>query len=161
MTDLHHTTLEAEQRKLATRDREMIPTVLVRAMFGLALVSLILVAVARLTDRPLVGVASEPPIVAERTVLFTHGVERGSYVVTDLDGTPLVSSADSLAGFVGVMGQSLDRRRMLAKVDPTTPVQIVRRDTGRIDIVDPASNFTVELMGYGADNVAVFARLLD
>ena len=160
MTDFQ-TTIEHEQQKLGKRDKEMIPLVLIRAMFGLAVISVLLVAVARLTDRPLVGVAPDLPIVEEKTVIFTPGVERGSYVVTDDAGATLVTSSDDMAGFIGVMGQVLDRKRMLNKVDPLTPVRIVRRDNGRIDIVDDASNFTVELMGYGADNVAAFANLLD
>ncbi|WP_147127647.1 photosynthetic complex assembly protein PuhC [Shimia ponticola] len=155
------TTLEAEQQKLGKRDKEMIPLVLVRAMFGLALLSVIIVAIARFTDRPLVGVASLPPVVAEKAILFTPGQDRGSYIVTDLDGKTLVTSSDHLAGFIGVMGQVLDRKRMLAGVEDGTPLRVVRRENGRIDIVDDAANFTVELMGYGADNVRVFANLLD
>jgi len=160
MTDFQ-TTLHAEQQKLGKRDKEMIPLVLGRAMFGLAIVSVILVALARVTDRPLVGVASAPPIVDERVITFTAAAERGSYVVHDETGQQLVASSDPMAGFIGVMGQVLDRKRMLVGVDPATPLRVVRREDGRIDIVDDATNFTVELMGYGADNVAAFARLLD
>lgn len=160
MTDFQ-TTVEAEQQKLGKRDKEMIPLVLVRAMFGLAILSVIIVAFARLTDRPLVGVASEPPIIAEKAIMFTPGTDRGSFVVTDLDGKTLVTSSDHLAGFIGVIGQVLDRKRMLAGVESDTPIRVVRREDGRIDIVDDAAKFTVELMGYGQDNVRVFANLLD
>ena len=161
MTDLnHHTTLAQEQRKLAKRDREMIPLVLVRAMFGLALVSVALVAFARITDRPLVGVPDTPPVVAERIIYLTPGAERGSYIVTDAEAQRLVASTDRKAGFVGAIGQALERRRDLNRVEMSEPLTLVRRETGRIDIIDDASGFTIELHGYGPDNIAVFAGLL-
>lgn len=160
MTDFQ-TTIPAEQAKLGKRDREMIPLVLVRAMFGLAIVSVILVALARLTDRPLVGVASAPAITQEVTVFLQPGAERGQYVVRDTAGLTLVTTHDSKAGFVGVMGQVIDRRRALHGADMAAPLRVVRREGGRIDIIDDATNFTVELMGYGIDNVRVFAGLLD
>ena len=160
MTDFNHTTLAEQQQKLAKRDKEMIPLVLVRLMFGLALVSVALVAFARYTDRPLVGVPTQPPVVAERTVFLTPGVDRGTYVITDEAGIKLVASSDSKAGFVGAIGQALERRRKVTRTDMAAPITVLRRDTGRIEIVDDASGFSIELHGYGADNVAVFAALL-
>lgn len=160
MTDLNHTTLAQEQRKLARRDKEMIPLVLVRLMFGLALVSVALVAYARITDRPLVGVPTQPPIVAERVVFLAPGAERGSYVITDEAGEKLVASSDRKAGFVGAIGQAIERRRQVQRSDMAAPLTLVRRETGRIDIIDDASDFSIELHGYGSDNVAVFAGLL-
>lgn len=160
MTDLNHTTLAEQQQKLAKRDKEMIPLVLVRLMFGLALVSVALVAFARYTDRPLVGVPTQPPVVAERVVYLMPGAERGSYVVTDEAGQKLVASNDHKAGFVGAVGQALERHRKVTRTDMGAPLTLLRRDTGRIDIVDEATGFSIELHGYGPDNVAVFAALL-
>ncbi|MGR3434120.1 MAG: photosynthetic complex assembly protein PuhC [Shimia sp.] len=162
MTDVNtQTTLAAEHRKLRQRDKEMIPLVLVRAMFAIAALSVALVAFARITDRPLVGVPEALPIVAETQVLFVPGAERGSWVVTALDGTPLAASSGARQGFVGVVGQSLARKRQLTGADPAGPVQVVRRESGRIDVLDPAAGYSLELLGYGRDNVAVFAALLD
>lgn len=161
MTDLnHHTTLAQEQQKLARRDKEMIPLVLVRLMFGLALVSVALVAYARFTDRPLVGVPTQPPIVAERVVYLTPGEDRGSFVITDTEGQRLVASSDRKAGFVGAIGQAIERRRKVQRADMAAPLTLVRRETGRIDIIDEASGISIELHGYGPDNIAVFAGLL-
>ncbi|MEM8591340.1 MAG: photosynthetic complex assembly protein PuhC [Pseudomonadota bacterium] len=160
MTDLNHTTLAAEQRKLAKRDKEMIPLILVRLMFGLAIASVALVAFARFTDRPLVGVPTQPPVVAERVMYLAAGDERGSYIVTDEAGAKLVASTDHKAGFVGAIGQAIERNRQINRVAMTAPLTLVRRETGRIDIIDDASGFSIELHGYGSDNVAVFAGLL-
>ena len=160
MTDFNQTTLPQEQRKLAKRDKEMIPLVLVRAMFGLALVSVMLVAYARFTDRPLVGVPTQPEIVSERVVYLPPGEQRGSYIITDEAGARLVASSDRKAGFVGAIGQAVERRRKVTRSDLAAPRTIVRRESCRIDILDETSGFAIELHGYGSDNVAVFAGLL-
>ncbi len=150
-----------EQAKLLKRDKEMIPLVLIRAMFFLAILSVALVAYARLTDRPLVGVAPELDVAAETQVLLTANPEqRGGFFIQDLNGNTLVSSADPKAGFVGVIGQALSRRRDLRDVDPASPLRLVRRVDGRVDIIDDASGLSIELMSYGADNIAVFNRLI-
>ena len=83
-------TLHSEQQKLVTRDKEMIPLVLIRSMFCLAVLSVALVAYARLTERPLVGVATTPPIVAQRDVLLLPDpIQRGAFRITDMEGTIL------------------------------------------------------------------------
>lgn len=160
MTDLNHTTLAEQQQKLAKRDKEMIPLVLVRLMFGLAFVSVALVAFARYTDRPLVGVPTQPPVVAERVVFLLPGEDRGTFVIKDEAGATLVASSDAKAGFVGAIGQAIERRRKVTRSDMAAPVTVLKRDTGRIDIIDDTSGFSIELHGYGTDNVAVFAGLL-
>ena len=55
-----------QEQKLVERDREMVPTILVRAMFVLCVSVLIIVAYARLTDRPLEAM---PPSEAEVPVV--------------------------------------------------------------------------------------------
>ncbi len=152
------TALTPEQ-KLAERDKEMIPLVLIRAMFALALFSLVLVAYARLTDRPLVGVPPSGQIVAETVFTFEH-FPSGEVQVIGTDGSVLASSRDDRSGFIEVIWRVQDRARMLAAYQGDAPVKVVRFDTGRIAIIDTATQSQVELSGYGADNVAAFASLL-
>ena len=150
-----------EQAKLLKRDKEMIPLVLIRAMFFLALMSVALVAYARLTDRPLVGVASMPDVAAQTQIILTENPDqRGSYIVTDLDGNLIITSADTKAGFIGVIGQALKRKRMLTKTPMNTPIDLIRRVDGRVDIIDAASGLSVPLMSYGGDNIAIFNSLI-
>lgn len=147
----------AQQMKF--RDREMVPRALVRAMFGLMAFSIALVAYAQLSDHPNTGVLVEAPVVESRSVtLSSRGL--GSYDV--FDGTTLIASSDDpLGGFYGVVGRILERRRNLHGVDLALPVDVVRRENGHVAILDPETDFTIELIGYGADNVAAFASLLD
>ena len=146
-------------QQMKYRDREMVPRILVRAMFTLMGLSLAIVTFAQLTDRPNVGVLVEAPVIDSRTVTFSpRGL--GNYDV--MDGmTKIAASDDQMGGFYGVIGRVLDRRRDLHGIDPTAPVEVVRRENGHIAIIDHETDFTIELIGYGADNVAAFARLLD
>ena len=147
----------SEQMKM--RDKEMVPRALVRAMFALMAASVALVTYAQLSGHPDVGVLHEAPITQSRTVtLVPHGL--GSYDVME-DGVRLAGTDDYKGGFYGVIGRILDRRRMIHGADPSAPIEVVRRENGNVAILDPQTDFTIELIGYGADNIAAFARLLD
>ena len=152
------TALTPEQ-KLAERDKEMIPLVLIRAMFALAMFSLVLVAYARITDRPLVGTPPVATIVAQTTFTLER-FDSGEVIVLDESGVQIASSRDERAGFIEVIWRVADRARMLAKADPNAALKVVQYDNRRIAIIDTATNRIIELSGYGADNVAAFASLL-
>ncbi|MFK7755037.1 MAG: photosynthetic complex assembly protein PuhC [Sedimentitalea sp.] len=143
-----------------SHDKEMVPRILVQAMFALMLATLALVAWARLTDHPKVGVLTISPVAAETTVHLT-GSREGQAMVQTLSGDVLARSSDDKMGFVGVIWRVLARERALQGLPDTAPVRIVRRENGHIAVLDTASNWSVELIGYGKDNVAAFARLVD
>ena len=147
----------AEQMKF--RDREMVPRALVRAMFGLMALALSIVAYAQISGHPNTGVLIEAPVVQSRSVtLERRGL--GTYDVIE-NGTRIASSDDNLGGFYGVIGRILERRRMVHGADIAAPVDIVRRENGHVAVLDPQTDFTIELIGYGADNIAAFAKLLN
>lgn len=148
------------EQRMRRRDREMVPRALVQAMFALMLASLALVAFAQWTDRPNVGVLVEAPIVEELAVTLT-GDRSGTYVATAADGTVLAVSSGDMNGFIGVMGRVIDRERLVHRVEGNPPLRVVRRENGHVAILDDATGMATELIGYGADNVAAFARLLD
>jgi len=149
------------EHQMRARDKEMVPRILVRAMFGLMAASLAIVAYAQWTDAPQRGVLLVAPVEAERTIVFRPLDRQSNYGIFELDGTPIAMSSDERAGFIGVMGKVLDRTRLLHGVDPQTPVRVVRRSNGNIAIIDDATDWSVDLIGYGVDNVAAFGSLLD
>ena len=142
------------------RDREMVPKFLVQAMFTLMAVSLALVSFAVWTDRPREGSRAVPPVASERLVTL-ETTREGAATVRDADGAVIALSTEGTNGFIGVMGRVIQRERLIRDADPTAPVRILRRENGHIAIADTVTPLTVELVGYGADNVASFARLVD
>ena len=150
------------EQQMRHRDKEMVPVALVRAMFGLMILSVGLVAYAQWADVPLSGVPDRPPVVLERQ-LTVSGTRSGTYTYFAADGSELATSDDPQNGFLGVIGRVLARERMKHGTDPALPFRLVERDGGQIAILDDlpgGSGFEVELIGYGADNVAAFAKLL-
>ena len=150
--------LEAQMRH---RDREMVPRILIRAMFILMLTALAIVSYAQLTGTPNVGQVRQSPVVAERSLVF-DGDRNTIIAVSDADGTYLARSDDEKMGFIGVIGRVIERERMRHGHTATTdPVTLVRRENGNLALMDPLTGWSAELIGYGKDNVAAFAGLLD
>ena len=148
------------EQQMRYRDKEMVPRFLVQAMFALMAASLAIVAYAQWFDVPNKGVLVEAPIVQSLDIVMI-GDRTGIYTVTTLDGTQIASSADHKAGFLGVMGRVIDRERHVHDLPINAPIEVVRRENGNIAILDDTTNLRVELIGYGKDNVAAFAKLLD
>lgn len=159
---MHYNHTPAE-RKLVERDKEMIPTVLIRAMFILCVCVLIIVSYARLTDRPLSATApsvEDVPIVTERLVRI-YGELNGSARVMDVDGSVIATFGPEEGGFIAGVSRVLERERGAVGALASDPIRVVRFADGRIGLRDPLTDFQAELVGFGADNEAVFARLLE
>jgi putative photosynthetic complex assembly protein len=146
---------------LQRRDREMIPRVLVRAMFGLMAISLAVVAFARWTDQPLSALPPQDVAVqTERSVQIFAKMD-GSARIVDVDGTLVADLAPNEGGFVAGVSRALARVRDNAGVTATAPVRIIRFEDGRLALRDDLTGWRAELFGFGHDNAAAFARLLE
>ncbi|NKX45053.1 photosynthetic complex assembly protein PuhC [Roseicyclus persicicus] len=153
---------KAEQ-KLVERDKEMVPAILVRAMFVLCVCVLIIVAYARLTDRPLEAMPpseAEVPAVQERLIRI-FGEMDGSARVLDVDGNVIADLGPTEGGFVAGIYRVLERERGAVGLHASEPIRLVRFSDGRIGLRDDLTDFRAELFGFGADNERVFARLLE
>ena len=148
------------EQQMRHRDKEMVPRFLVQAMFGLMAATLSIVAYAQWFDVPNRGVLIEAPITQSLEIVMV-GDRSGIYEVMTIDGQLIASSSDEKAGFIGVMGRVIDRERFVHDLTGNAPITVVRRENGNIAIVDDTTDLSVELIGYGADNVAAFAKLLD
>ncbi|MDF1727740.1 MAG: photosynthetic complex assembly protein PuhC [Sulfitobacter sp.] len=154
----HHTSPLAHQMK--ARDREMVPRALILAMFGLMVASLALVSFAQLTDQPLRGVAAESAVVRSLPITL-DGTRSDGVAVLDAEGRQIAHSDQRRAGFIGVIWISVGRARKLQGIEGNPPLDLQRLENGHTNIFDPATGWSIELIGYGADNVAAFAKLID
>ena len=145
-------------------ERELIPPVVLRAMLVLVLSALFIAGYARLTDRPLEALpASETgaAIVAERSILIDADGTTGAARVLGPDGSVLAQLDPSQGGFVAGVHRALSFERARRGVDAALPVRLVLYEGGQLSLRDDATGWRAELIGFGADNAAVFARLLD
>jgi putative photosynthetic complex assembly protein len=148
------------QQQMRYRDRDMIPRFLVIGMFTLMALALAIVSFAQLSGAANVGVLEEAPIVESRSVTLRPST-MNNYDLLDDTGAVIAASTDDKGGFYAVIGKVIDRRRIVHQVTGNPPVQVVRRENGNFAVLDPSTNFTIELIGYGKDNIAAFGRLLD
>lgn len=150
----------AQLRTLADRqspEREMIPKALLRAMLGLALISLSITTYAVVADRPHVGVPAPAEVVRERQFIL-EGLSAQAVIVRDTEGNVLLDLPHG--GFVTVIQSAMARARLVARVEGNPPMRVVEYANGRLVAEDPASGWSAELYAFGADNKAAFERLM-
>lgn len=150
-----------EMAAIAKRDKEMIPRLLLRAMFAMVLVALGLVVFARVTDRPLV--AAPPvgiPVVTERVIVLS-GDMAGRALVTDMDGRVIADLPGEKGGFVAGIWRVVSRERMLRRMPDDLPLRLTLYEDSRLVIYDDFTGWRAQLIGFGIDNYRVFYNLLD
>lgn len=151
------------EQRLANRDREMIPTMLLRAMGVLVASTLFIVAYAQLTDHPLEGLpASElgAGVIKQRVIYLSADHQTGAARVVGADGQVLAQLDADQGGFVAGVHRALMFERDRMDVPATHPVRLVLYEGGQLSLRDDATGWRAELIGFGADNAATFANLL-
>lgn len=149
----------ADKARIHATERELVPRIFVRAMFGMVMICLAMVSAYRWMDGPVQYTAPESPVVIERT-LFLEGAMSGAASVYDADRTLIAEYTPEEGGFLSGMWRVLQRERTKARVDLDGPVIIRARENNRFEIFDPSTGWGADLMGFGADNSAAFAKLL-
>lgn len=153
-------TQAVDKARIHATERELVPRLFVRAMFGMVMICLIMVAAYRWMDGPVQYSAPQAPIVIEKT-LFLEGAMSGAAKVFSEDGTLIAEYSPEEGGFISGMWRVLQRERTKARVDLNGPVIVRARENNRLEIFDPSTGWGADLMGFGADNSAAFARLLN
>lgn len=151
------------EARLRQRDKEMIPTVLIRAMGILVVCSLLIVSYAVLTARPLEAVPPTPDTaaIAHERVIRIHGNMDGSARVLDEAGQLIAAYAPDEGGFIAGIGRVLERERGAVGLAGSEPIRLIRYENGHLALFDDLTDFRVDLTGFGADNLAVFAALME
>ncbi|QFT73376.1 photosynthetic complex assembly protein PuhC [Ruegeria sp. THAF33] len=144
-----------------SQDRELIPRALLRAMGLLVCAVLAIVTYARIADVPLSATPPAAEITHERAMILISDGVSGAVSVMSPEGVVIARLDATQGGFVAGVARVIDRNRAQANLPAHTPVIVTRRANGRLDITDPVTGWSADLMGFGADNASRFARLLD
>ncbi len=158
MTDTHSPI--SPSTRIRAQPEELVPRILVRAVLVLLLVILSLVTIARLTNRPLESTPADTAVISERAIHIS-GIASGAARVLDANGTVLADFPADKGGFVAGIDRVLQRERGKVGADLDAPVLLRLREGNRLSLFDPETNWSAELMGFGADNLRTFARLLE
>ena len=144
----------------AIEDREMVPRVLLRAVGLLVATTLAITVYARVTGMEPAAMPPESPVAQERGLVI-YGDMSGAARVFDLDGTQVAALDPTQGGFISGVWRALARVRDTHGVDAHAPIRIVRFEDGRLALIDDFTGWRAELQGFGRDNRAAFARLLE
>jgi putative photosynthetic complex assembly protein len=150
--------------RLVKRDKEMVPTILLRAMGVLVLCALFIATYATLTDRPLEAMPlmeGETGIVKSRAVILDADGMTGAARVLDANGTVIADFDPSQGGFVAGVQRVLKFEREKRGLGMEVPVRLVLFENGQLSLRDDATGWRAELVGFGAENARIFAGLLD
>ncbi|WP_299629022.1 photosynthetic complex assembly protein PuhC [uncultured Tateyamaria sp.] len=145
--------------RIHAKEDELVPRILVRAVMALILAILALVTIASVTDRPLESAPADGKILTERTI-FISGEASGAARVLGGNGALLADFDTESGGFVAGIDRVIIRERNKLGADLTAPVILRLREGNRLSLYDPETNWSAELMGFGATNLRTFARLL-
>ena len=136
-----------------------LPRLPLAAMGALVLVTLIGVAVVRLS-----GVSAsqqaDAPTTAERTLRFQDRSDGGIAVLDARSGAVLEVVAPGTNGFLRSAMRGLVRERKRQGQGPEMPFQLLGRADGRLTLQDPGTGRRIDLESFGPSNAAAFARLL-
>ncbi|MCG6884303.1 MAG: pullulanase [Silicimonas sp.] len=150
---------QVQTRVYADRDA-MIPRALVRGVMALMLAALAITTYASVTDRPPVSTPPVAPVKAEASLILESDAASGAATVWLSDGTLLADLDPEAGGFIAGVHRVILRERIKHRVALDGPVLLQAFENGRMAITDPATGWSADLMGFGADNAAAFARLL-
>jgi putative photosynthetic complex assembly protein len=151
---------QTSQARIHAKEDELVPRILVRAVVALLLSVLALVTIATVTNRPLESTPSDNVVINERAI-YLAGEMSGAARVLDADGTLLADFSAETGGFVAGIDRVVIRQRTQAGADMSAPVLLRLRAGNRLSIYDPETDWSAELMGFGATNLRTFARLLE
>ncbi len=150
---------QTEIPRIHADSNTMVPRVMVRAMFGLVLLVLAITSWAVFTGRP---VASTPPAAPIRHEALFHLASdmTGAVTVLDATGSLVADLGPKEGGFVSGVHRVVLFERRKAGATLSAPVLVQAFENGRMAITDPETGWSADLMGFGADNAAAFAKLL-
>ncbi|WGH80250.1 photosynthetic complex assembly protein PuhC [Jannaschia ovalis] len=152
------------EARLRLRDKEMIPTILLRAMGTLVACALFITTYAVLTDRPLEAMPvmeGEAPILRERAIIIDADGATGAARVLDTNGTVIADLDPEQGGFIAGVQRALRFERNRMGVEEALPVRLVLFENGQLSLRDDATGWRAELIGFGAKNADSFAKLLN
>jgi putative photosynthetic complex assembly protein len=140
-------------------EKDVVPTLMVRLMTGIVLLCLVLTAAHVWTGQPKEAVLPPSPVIAQKTLVIT-GDMSGAATVWDADGGLIADLSPEEGGFISGVRRVLDRERTKSRVALDAPVVLTAHENGRMMLTDPETGWRADLMGFGQDNAAAFAKLL-
>lgn len=138
---------------------DSVPRLPLMALWGLVLVSLVLVSLVRVTGWSYQH--SDASEIKAQVLVRFEDMPDGSVHAYDAKTGQLIDVVlPGGDGFVRGLLRGLSRDRKLRKLDPAAPFRLVARTNGQLSIEDQSTGRTVNLNAFGPSNKAPFAKIL-
>lgn len=155
------TTKANSRPRLKVSDHDQIvPRVLLRAMAGLVLATVLMVSYAVVTDRPHEAQIHTADVVRDLLIEIKARPDGGT-IITAMDGSILADTPSNQSGFISVVRNALAFERKRHGVTENPPVHLIRFADGRIGLRDDATGWKINLIGFGQDNSAAWRKIID
>ncbi len=140
---------------------DRIPRPMLFAIGALLLATLAATAWFRWSERPPQHRGPVAESAAERAaILIREQAGGGTLILDPASGAEIARLAEGTDGFVRGVLRALEHVRDRHGVAHGTPIELLRWPNGHMALVDPATEWRAELIGFGADNLATFATLM-
>ena len=143
------------------RDKEKIPRILLRSIAALLVVTVAMVAWARFNGHTPAAMPPDDSQIVRERVIHLFGEMSGAARVLDANGSVIASLGPDKGGFIAGVARSLTMLRRQSNIDPAAPVRLVQFRDGHLGLRDDHTGWRAELIGFGKDNTAAFAKLLE
>lgn len=130
------------------------------AVATLVLGAIAIALFARVTDVGTTRLHYAAPV-ESRDLRFEDRSDGNVAVYDAKDGTLVDLVTPGTKGFIRTVMRGLAHSRAEQGFGPEGSFKLTRWDDGRLSISDPMTGRQIELVGFGAPNVAVFANLLE
>lgn len=136
-----------------------IPRLLLRAVLGLILFSIVAVVVGRYTDRGLVMTQHTASV--EQILLVFENQAGGETIVREDGSGRIVAVLPAEGdGFIRGVLRGLSRNRAVNRLEGEPVFLLTRWESGLLSITDIETGERFDLNSFGKDNLEAFARLL-
>lgn len=146
--------------QLPDEHRHDVPKAPLYAAGALVLATILMVAFVRISG---VGELTTPreAVVVERMLRFADQPDGGIVATDASDGRLVARAAPGEQGFLRGALRGLARERKRERIGAEVPFRLSSRVDGRLLLEDPATGRLVDLGAFGAQNVAIFTRMLE
>ena len=143
------------------RSSHQVPPLPLALGFGLALLTLALVAGARLTGFTPEQTLPGASVVDSRLLRFVQESDGGVTVIDGETGLAIADAPPGAEGFLKGALRGLMRIRMGEQTPHGAPYRLQRLANGQLMLIDTSTGVSLDLNAYGRSNAAVFGEFLE
>ena len=103
---------------------------------------------------------ADASVLAQKDIYF-RDLSDGSIGVISANNGETIATVTGQAGFVRGILRAMTRERRIRQIKSDEAFELISHTDGRLTLIDPATNYRIDLESFGKDNAAEFAAFLN